>query len=100
MRFSQMTGPEEQMSTATTEPEQHGLTAHSHGAGALPEPGSLDRFASFDIEAHEVPHGREEDWRFTPMSRLRRLHDDAPIDGSDYTIGVDADEQVTAASVG
>lgn len=82
------------------EPGQHGLTAHSHGAGSTPEPGALDRFASFDLDDHPVPRGREEDWRFTPMLRLRKLHDDAPIDGGAYTVKVEADERVTAASVG
>ncbi|MBC9075406.1 Fe-S cluster assembly protein SufD [Mycobacterium canettii] len=32
-------------------------------------------FASFDVEAFEVPHGRDELWRFTPLRRLRGLHD-------------------------
>lgn len=32
-------------------------------------------FASFDVEAFEVPHGRDEIWRFTPLKRLRGLHD-------------------------
>ncbi|NED93943.1 Fe-S cluster assembly protein SufD [Phytoactinopolyspora alkaliphila] len=91
------------MSTATDTPAQHGLAAHSHGAGTEPDgrtKGALDRFASFDVEAHPVPRGREEDWRFTPMNRLRGLHDDAPLDGSDYTVQVDADPRVTAASIG
>jgi Fe-S cluster assembly protein SufD len=32
-------------------------------------------FASFDVDAFEVPHGRDELWRFTPLRRLRGLHD-------------------------
>ncbi len=32
-------------------------------------------FASFDVDAFEVPHGRDEIWRFTPLRRLRGLHD-------------------------
>ena len=34
-----------------------------------------EQFASFDVEAFEVPGGRDELWRFTPMKRLRGLHD-------------------------
>lgn len=30
---------------------------------------------SFDVDAFEVPHGRDEIWRFTPLRRLRGLHD-------------------------
>ena len=40
-------------------------------------------FASFDVDAFEVPHGRDEIWRFTPLRRLRGLHDgSAPATGS------------------
>jgi Fe-S cluster assembly protein SufD len=36
---------------------------------------------SFDVADHPVPTGREEIWRFTPLKRLRGLHDSAPLDG-------------------
>jgi Fe-S cluster assembly protein SufD len=40
-------------------------------------------FASFDVDAFEVPGGRDEIWRFTPLRRLRGLHDgSAPATGS------------------
>jgi Fe-S cluster assembly protein SufD len=76
---------------------QHGLAEHSHGAGA--DKGghggsSLHKFASFDVDAHAVPHGREEEWRFTPVARLRGLHDDAGLDGNDYEVTIDADPVV------
>lgn len=32
-------------------------------------------FSSFDVDAFEVPHGRDEIWRSTPLRRLRGLHD-------------------------
>jgi Fe-S cluster assembly protein SufD len=31
--------------------------------------------ASYDVADFPVPHGREEEWRFTPLERLRGLHD-------------------------
>ena len=34
-------------------------------------------FSSFDVDAFEVPGGRDEIWRFTPLKRLRGLHDGA-----------------------
>jgi Fe-S cluster assembly protein SufD len=34
-----------------------------------------EQFASFDVDAFEVPGGRDELWRFTPLRRLRGLHD-------------------------
>ncbi|HEU0192066.1 MAG TPA: Fe-S cluster assembly protein SufD [Mycobacterium sp.] len=33
------------------------------------------QFTSFDVDAFEVPRGRDEAWRFTPLRRLRGLHD-------------------------
>jgi Fe-S cluster assembly protein SufD len=38
---------------------------------------------SFDVADFPVPHGREEEWRFTPLDRLRGLHDGTAVaDGS------------------
>lgn len=88
------------MTIAQTEPGQHGLTAHSHGAGAAPEPGALDRFASFNVDDHPVPQGREEEWRFTPTARLRKLHADAPLNSDVGAVEIDADPAVATASVG
>lgn len=34
-----------------------------------------EQFSSFDVDAFEVPGGRDELWRFTPLKRLRGLHD-------------------------
>ncbi len=40
-------------------------------------------FSSFDVDAFEVPGGRDEIWRFTPLRRLRGLHDgSAPATGT------------------
>jgi Fe-S cluster assembly protein SufD len=51
-------------------------------------------FTSFDVDAFEVPHGRDEIWRFTPLKRLRGLHDgSAPATGQ-AAISVDAPEGV------
>jgi Fe-S cluster assembly protein SufD len=49
---------------------------------------------SFDVDAHEVPTGREEIWRFTPLKRLRGIHADAPLGGTSYTPAFDAPEGV------
>ncbi|BBX96033.1 Fe-S cluster assembly protein SufD [Mycobacterium lacus] len=56
-------------------------------------------FASFDVDAFEVPHGRDEIWRFTPLRRLRGLHDgSAPATGS-ATITVSGDPGITVETV-
>ncbi|MDT5082319.1 MAG: Fe-S cluster assembly protein SufD, partial [Mycobacterium sp.] len=43
-------------------------------------PAELHR-ASFDVDDFELPTGREEDWRFTPLDRLRGLLDGTPSGG-------------------
>jgi Fe-S cluster assembly protein SufD len=42
---------------------------------------SVHGFTSTDPAAFAVPGGREEEWRFTPLRRLRGLHKDAPLRG-------------------
>lgn len=42
-------------------------------ANSMPTKG--DRFQSADPAAFPVPHGKDEDWRFTPLRRLRGLED-------------------------
>ncbi|WP_046301049.1 MULTISPECIES: Fe-S cluster assembly protein SufD [unclassified Mycobacterium] len=44
-------------------------------------------FTSFDVEAFEVPHGRDEMWRFTPLRRLRGLHDGSAV--ADASAGIE-----------
>ncbi len=57
-------------------------------------------FTSFDVDAFEVPGGRDEIWRFTPLKRLRGLHDgSAPATGS-ARIEVSDCEGVTVETVG
>ena len=46
----------------------------------------LHPVGSFDVEAHEIPTGREEIWRFTPLKRLRGMHQDASLDGDGYEV--------------
>ncbi len=45
-------------------------------------------FASFDVDAFEVPHGRDEIWRFTPLRRLRGLHDGSAVANGKAAISV------------
>ncbi|MGW1048255.1 Fe-S cluster assembly protein SufD [Streptomyces sp. NPDC002521] len=56
---------------------------------------------SFDVADFPVPHGREEEWRFTPLERLRGLHDGtAEANGDGLKIDVQAPEGVTVETVG
>ncbi|CAN3128835.1 Fe-S cluster assembly protein SufD [Mycobacterium sp. smrl_JER01] len=54
------------------------LTTAAEGtakAGSVLNLNKGELFASFDVNAFEVPGGRDEMWRFTPLKRLRGLHD-------------------------
>ncbi|MBZ6101723.1 Fe-S cluster assembly protein SufD [Streptomyces olivaceus] len=57
--------------------------------------------ASFDVADFPVPHGREEEWRFTPLERLRGLHDGTAVatDGG-VKVDIDAPEGVVVETVG
>ncbi|OYN80771.1 Fe-S cluster assembly protein SufD [Mycolicibacterium sphagni] len=78
------------MSNATTAVEGSRLTAANKG----------EQFSSFDVDAFEVPGGRDEIWRFTPLKRLRGLHDgSAPATGS-AQISVTEQPDVTVETVG
>jgi Fe-S cluster assembly protein SufD len=63
------------------------VASHLHPAG------------SFRVDDHPVPTGLEEIWRFTPLKRLRSLHKDAPLNGREYTVEVDAPDEVAVATV-
>ncbi len=57
--------------------------------------------ASYDVADFPVPHGREEEWRFTPLARLRGLHDGTAVaDGGGVKVEVSAPEGVTVETVG
>ncbi|MGX5656743.1 Fe-S cluster assembly protein SufD [Geodermatophilus nigrescens] len=75
--------------------------AHSHG-GTTPTGSPAERFTSTDPDAFGAVTGREEEWRFTPMRRVRALLDGAASEahlawttdlpeGAELT-GVDADD--------
>ncbi|OMH33241.1 Fe-S cluster assembly protein SufD [Tersicoccus sp. Bi-70] len=54
--------------------EQHGAKKHSHGGGyGIPDSSRAGRLTSYRVEDFPELTGREEDWRFTPLPRLRGL---------------------------
>ncbi|MFI9174812.1 Fe-S cluster assembly protein SufD [Streptomyces lincolnensis] len=55
---------------------------------------------SFDVQDFPVPHGREEEWRFTPLERLRGLHDGTAVaTGDGLKVAIEAPEGVTIETV-
>ncbi len=68
------------------------------GAGAAVNKGEV--FTSFDVDQFEIPSGRDEAWRFTPLRRLRGLHDGTAV--ADGVAGIEVSEVagVTVETVG
>jgi len=55
---------------------------------------SLHSVGSANPDDFAVPTGREEEWRFTPLNRLRGLHKDVPFTGA-VNVTVEAAPEVT-----
>lgn len=82
---------------ATQQPD----AAAANPAGANPAGvNKAQRFASFDAAAFEVPTSHDEAWRFTPLRRLRGLHNGAAERDGSASITVAPQEAVTVEVVG
>lgn len=57
-------------------------------------------FTSFDVNAFEVPGGRDELWRFTPLKRLHGLHDGSAEATGAVRVEVSERDGVTVETVG
>ncbi|WP_137724553.1 Fe-S cluster assembly protein SufD [Prescottella subtropica] len=80
--------------------EATGVKAAVAGENVVPATNKGEVFTSFDVNAFEVPAGRDEAWRFTPMRRLRGLHDGTAVRSGDATVDVTAGDGVTVETVG
>ncbi|MHA7238800.1 Fe-S cluster assembly protein SufD [Arthrobacter sp. TMS1-12-1] len=79
--------------------EQLGVKKHSHGnAPVVPEASRGERRRSFDLADFPALTGLEEDWRFTPLKRLRGLHTDA-LTGPAPAVAVSGAGNVTVETV-
>ncbi|MBP3036300.1 Fe-S cluster assembly protein SufD [Arthrobacter sp. zg-ZUI100] len=73
--------------------------SHSHGAGAgIPDSSRAGRLTSYSRGDFGKLTGREEDWRFTPLKRLRGLHT-AELTGTAPGVAVVAPEGVRVENV-
>jgi Fe-S cluster assembly protein SufD len=72
---------------------------HSHGGGVgIPDSSRAGRLTSYNLADFKPLTGLEEDWRFTPLKRLRGLHSEV-LAGSAPTVTVSGPEQVTVETV-
>ena len=58
-----------------------------------------EQFSSFDVDAFEIPGGRDELWRFTPLKRLRGLHDGSATVTGTAAVTVSEQAGVTVETV-
>jgi Fe-S cluster assembly protein SufD len=74
--------------------------SHSHGGGVgVPDSSRAGRLTSYRLADFKPLTGMEEDWRFTPLKRLRGLHSEV-LSGAAPTVVVTGPEEVTVESVG
>src|SRR5688500_13321725 len=75
------------------------VSTESPAGPLVPQASRGERFTSYDVDAFEVPGGREEDWRFTPLRRLHGLHEGVAATGT-TTVDAAAAPEVTVETVG
>ncbi|QKG19524.1 Fe-S cluster assembly protein SufD [Actinomadura verrucosospora] len=61
---------------------------------------TLHEKASYEVGDFDVPTGREEEWRFTPLRRLRGLHNGTAEANGKVIAEVEAAPEVTVETVG
>ena len=75
------------------------VKSHSHGGGVgIPDSSRAGRLTSYNLADFKPLTGLEEDWRFTPLKRLRGLHS-AVLAGAAPTVTVSGPAQVTVETV-
>ncbi len=65
----------------------------------IPASNKGEVFTSFDVDAFEVPTGRDEAWKFTPMRRLRGLHDGTAVADGRPTVAVSGQDGAAGVTV-
>jgi Fe-S cluster assembly protein SufD len=76
------------------------VKSHSHGGGVgIPDSSRAGRLTSYKLEDFKPLTGLEEDWRFTPLKRLRGLHTEV-LNGAAPAVNVTAPAGVVVETVG
>jgi Fe-S cluster assembly protein SufD len=74
--------------------------SHSHGGGVgIPDSSRAGRLTSYKLADFKPLNGLEEDWRFTPLKRLRGLHTEV-LNGAAPAVSVTAPAGVVVETVG
>jgi Fe-S cluster assembly protein SufD len=72
------------------------MTALQGAVEATAPVSRLHEHQSYELSDFPVPTGREEEWRFTPLRRLRGLHADASLPDGKISVDVSAESPITA----
>jgi len=73
---------------------------HSHGGGVgIPDSSRAGRLTSYKLADFKPLTGMEEDWRFTPLKRLRGLHTEV-LNGAAPSVAVTGPDSVRIETVG
>jgi Fe-S cluster assembly protein SufD len=72
------------------------MTALQGAVEATAPVSRLHEHQSYELSDFPVPTGREEEWRFTPLRRLRGLHADASLPDGKISVDVSAGSPITA----
>jgi Fe-S cluster assembly protein SufD len=72
---------------------------HSHGGGiGIPDSSRAGRLTSYNLADFKPLTGLEEDWRFTPLKRLRGLHSEV-LAGAAPAVTVSGPDSITVETV-
>lgn len=75
------------------------VKSHSHGGGVgIPDSSRAGRLTSYNLADFKPLTGLEEDWRFTPLKRLRGLHSEV-LAGAAPTVTVSGPDSVRVETV-
>jgi Fe-S cluster assembly protein SufD len=73
---------------------------HTDSAAAfVPDQSRAERPTSFEVADFPIPNGREEEWRFTPVDRLRSLLTDTPTEAGAVEYAVTAPDGVRVGTL-
>lgn len=81
-------------------PERNQAQGHTDSAAAfVPDQSRAERKTSFDVADFPMPHGREEDWRFTPVDKLTAVLSDKASAADAVSEQVDAPADVLVGTL-
>lgn len=82
------------MSLLTPDAKTHTDPGALASGAVIPDASRAERPTSFDVADFPIPHGREEEWRFTPVDRLGAIFADRDGDSDALQLTLDGVSEV------